>query len=203
MSLWHTHPVADLSSQDLAWKRYMSEACPHGLLLVLVDGTHVRNTHDSDFCQGGNGFRYRFIPRGELWIDEQISEDEWPLIAFHECYEAELMRGGMDYDGAHLRAKMQEDRVRHAANPRASVLRAEADQLEMEAIGHQDRGAELLAAGAGTRSEENLAAEAFTRAAELRLLLGQRRRADQLRGLAIQAIKPHYGEFVDRPIWNR
>lgn len=95
------------------WKTYLGEVCPHGREIVLVDGTHVRNNYDSDFSQGGNGYRYRFIPRRELWIDAQISPDEWPLIAFHECEESELMKMGVDYDHAHAIAKRREDKIRH------------------------------------------------------------------------------------------
>jgi len=112
---WHTTPSAARPASPAPWKRYLGEECPHGRQVVLVDGTHVRNHHDSDFSQGGNGYRYRFVPRGEIWIDEQISPDEWPFIAFHECEEAELMRGGLSYERAHDRAKKIEDYARRLA----------------------------------------------------------------------------------------
>lgn len=89
-------------------------ACPHGRKIFLVDGTHVRDRHDSDFCQGGNGYRYLFIPRGELWVDACIPAEEWELVAAHECEEAELMMRGMPYDQAHARAKRLEDAARAA-----------------------------------------------------------------------------------------
>lgn len=80
----------------------------------MVDGTYVRNNFDSDFSQGGNGFRYKFIPRKEIWIDYQISDDEWPFIIFHECHEVELMRKGWTYGKAHDAAKKLEDDRRRA-----------------------------------------------------------------------------------------
>jgi hypothetical protein len=95
------------------WKDYLGEACPHGLHVVLVDGTHVRNTHDSDFCQGGNGFAYPgFVPKSEIWVDNCMPPGERALVAFHECVEAELMRGGMSYDEAHEATKRREDEWR-------------------------------------------------------------------------------------------
>ena len=97
-----------------AWKTPLDMACPHGLSVVVVDGTYVRNNFDSDFSQGGNGFRYRFIPRGEIWIDSLMIEIEWPFIAFHECREAELMRKGWTYGRAHDTAKRLEDKYRRA-----------------------------------------------------------------------------------------
>ena len=113
MSLvWQT-TSAPTTPSSKSWKVFTGDACPHGLQIALVDGTYVRNHHDSDFSQGGNGFRYRFVSRREIWIDAQISRDEWPLIAFHECREVELMRRGMSYDQAHNIAKRLEDRLRH------------------------------------------------------------------------------------------
>jgi len=95
----------------------MGEACPHGKEFFMVNGSYVRNEYDSDWIQGGNGYRYRFCPRGELWIDECTPEEEWAYIAFHECQEAELMKGGMSYDQAHDRAKRLEDQFRRQDRP--------------------------------------------------------------------------------------
>ena len=109
---WHSIVVMPRTS-TVAWKRYLGEACPHGRQIVLVDGFHVRNMFDSDFCQGGNGYAYPdFVPKNEIWIDHCIPEEEWPLIAFHECKEAEYMKGGMSYDKAHNKVKAEEDSFR-------------------------------------------------------------------------------------------
>lgn len=114
MNDWHTYAQAS-PRLNTSWKQYLEEACPHGRAIVLVDGTYVRNHYDSDFSQGGNGYRYRFIPRGEIWIDAHIPEEEWPLIAFHECQESELMKLGWTYSRAHDRSKQLEDSYRHAS----------------------------------------------------------------------------------------
>lgn len=99
----------------MAFRKVQIATCPHGRAVMAVDGTYVRNHHDSDFSQGGNGFRYRFVPRGELWIDDAIPKVEWPYIGLHECYEAEKMKGGMDYERAHDAAKRVENKARRAA----------------------------------------------------------------------------------------
>ena len=109
---WMTTPARPpiVPEAEQTWKHPFGEACPHGRHIMLVDGTHVRNKHDSDFSQGGNGHAYPdFVPMDEIWIDEQIDPVEWPFIAFHECEEAELMEGGMSYDKAHDRVKYLED----------------------------------------------------------------------------------------------
>jgi hypothetical protein len=103
-------PVAPVA--PASWKRSLGQKCPHGLHLVAVDGTYVRNRWDSDYVQGGNGFRYRFVPKGELWIDWATPKSEWEFVFFHECYETERMRAGLSYERAHMGAKRLENKAR-------------------------------------------------------------------------------------------
>src|SRR5262249_26559428 len=68
-------------------------SCEHGLRVFLVDGTAVRNDLDSDFISGSSGV-FRFIPKGELWIDESVPEEELHFLVENECVlAAELARG--------------------------------------------------------------------------------------------------------------
>ena len=106
---WQTTPRDPPQRIAPPWKRYLGQACPHGRHVALVDGTHVRNKYDSDFCQGGNGYAYPFVPKNEIWVDAITPECEVALVAFHECEEAELMESGMSYDRAHDLVKAQED----------------------------------------------------------------------------------------------
>jgi len=109
---WQTSRIP-IEPSGFSWKEFLGEACPHGLKIALVDGTYVRNHFDSDFSQGGNGFRYRFVPRREIWLDRDINQAERPFIAFHECQESERMRSGFGYSRAHDQAKHLEDAFRH------------------------------------------------------------------------------------------
>jgi hypothetical protein len=113
--IWTSRKAAQ-SGAVLPWKESTSEACPHGLRIMLVDGTYVRDTWDSDFSQGGNGWAYGFVPKNEIWIDWCIPEEEWPFIVYHECVEVEAMRRGFTYSQAHEKAKRQEDCLRHPKN---------------------------------------------------------------------------------------
>jgi hypothetical protein len=117
---WSTTDVPPTKTREL-WKTSTGLACPHGLEIFLVDGTHIRNKWDSDFVQGGNGFRYKFCPRRELWVDASTPETEVAFVAFHECHETELMRGGMSYEDAHDRAKRLENKFRRAARGQAAA----------------------------------------------------------------------------------
>lgn len=115
--VWEMREVAPSPSRA-PWKRSMGLACPHGLEFFLVDGTFIRNNYDSDFVQGGNGARYRFCPKRELWIDESIPENEQEYVALHECYETYLMlEHGYDYDRAHNCAKRLENKFRRQDRP--------------------------------------------------------------------------------------
>ena len=109
---WQTTSIPTEHS-GVPWKKFIGEACPHGLKIALVDGTYVRNHYASDFSQGGNGFRYRFVPRKEIWLDVDINQAERAFIAFHECQEVERMRMGYGYSRAHDQAKLLEDGFRH------------------------------------------------------------------------------------------
>lgn len=133
------------------------DVCPHGLRVRLVDGTYVRNHYDSDFSQGGNGFAYKWVPKNEIWIDAQISEVEWPLIIFHECTEAELMRGGMSYDKAHDKVKRWEDQIRRAPRPTDDRNRQPLDRREaLEMISLLRPAAEYLHYNNQTRGSQTL-----------------------------------------------
>jgi hypothetical protein len=79
-----------------------------GRTVVLVDGRAVRSAFDLNFTLGGHGYRYHFIPRSEIWIDDAVVPAERPAILEHEAVEVELMADGMAYDPAHAHASRAE-----------------------------------------------------------------------------------------------
>ena len=83
-----------------------------GRAVWLVDGCAVRTRHHIDFTLGGHGHRYRFIPRGEIWIDDAVAPAERSAIVHHEAVEVELMAAGMSYAAAHARASAAEVALR-------------------------------------------------------------------------------------------
>jgi hypothetical protein len=72
----------------------------------IVDGQKVRDTKDPDFHQGGNGRAYSYVPRGEIWIERGLPDQD--AIAVHEFVELLLMSKGWNYDEAHDRANKLE-----------------------------------------------------------------------------------------------
>ncbi len=72
----------------------------HGrrLKLWLVDGMLVRTWYRIPFTQGGHDLVYKFVPKNEVWIDDDLTPAERPLVILHELHERALMARGVGYD---------------------------------------------------------------------------------------------------------
>lgn len=115
---WRTYRTLAPSKPKETWKTSLGEVCPHGNEIFLVHGPFVRNTFSSDFVQGDNHYHSpKFVPKGELWIDASMPEEEWAFVAFHECHESEAMKNGADYETAHDAAQKLEDKFRRIHRP--------------------------------------------------------------------------------------
>jgi len=82
--------------------------------VYLVDGRLVRERLDPNFCFGGHHLVYKYIPRGEVWLDDAVDAAELRFIAVHELFELELMRAGKDYTDSHDFANAAEKEARRA-----------------------------------------------------------------------------------------
>jgi hypothetical protein len=68
----------------------------------IVNGNLVRSYYKTDYAEGGHGFVYRWVPKNEIWIDDDVHQREIPFIVAHEYVEHRLMRDEkIDYDTAH------------------------------------------------------------------------------------------------------
>jgi hypothetical protein len=80
----------------------------------IVDGNQVRLKIFSSFLYGGNEQRYPFNPKGEIWIDNAISCEEFELTLAHELNERHLMaKFGWEYITAHDSSLSIEQTIRH------------------------------------------------------------------------------------------
>ncbi len=80
----------------------------------IVDGNQVRLKIFSSFLYGGNEQRYPFNPKGEIWIDNAISCEEYYLTLAHEMNERHLMaKFGWKYITAHDSSLSLEQTIRH------------------------------------------------------------------------------------------
>jgi hypothetical protein len=87
-----------------------------GLKVYLVDGLFVRNHINVDFTMGGTVQRWKFIPDGEIWIDECLHDLDQKATIRHEAKEYYEMRDkGLTYNKAHEKANVVEREYRKAA----------------------------------------------------------------------------------------
>jgi hypothetical protein len=93
----------------------------NGVQVWFVQGRLVRSCYDVEFTEGGHDYVYEFVPQDEVWIDDDIHEDERGFVLFHELHERNLMVNGMDYDTAHDAASRLE---RHYRNHLAELHEA-------------------------------------------------------------------------------
>jgi hypothetical protein len=79
----------------------------------IIDGNQVRLKIFSSFLYGGNEQRYPFNPKGEIWIDNAISCEEYYLTLAHELNERHLMaKFGWKYITAHDSSLSLEQTIR-------------------------------------------------------------------------------------------
>lgn len=84
-----------------------------GVEIWKIDGKHIRDTVDIDFVHGGHGFVYSFVPKNEVWIDNDVIPKEVEYVLLHELFERSLMAKGFDYEHAHIKASEIEKEARH------------------------------------------------------------------------------------------
>jgi hypothetical protein len=85
------------------------------LQVWVVDGSYIRGHTDEEFTNFGQHHRYPYIPKNELWIDQEAQQDERPFFIEHLLVEHDLMSRGMSYDEAIVRADRAERKERRRA----------------------------------------------------------------------------------------
>jgi hypothetical protein len=73
----------------------------------LVDGAAVRAQFSDDFVDGGNGRAYRWMPTNEIWLEDDLGDDQ-DFIELHEITEWNWMGRGEAYSQAHHKASQNE-----------------------------------------------------------------------------------------------
>jgi hypothetical protein len=100
-------------SVDGVYRYYMGKVDNYDIW--IVDGNQVRLNIFSSFLYGGNEQRYPFNPKGEIWIDNAISCEEYYLTLAHELNERHLMaKFGWKYITAHDSSLSLEQTIRHS-----------------------------------------------------------------------------------------
>jgi hypothetical protein len=85
-----------------------------GYNIWIIDGNLVRQKIYKEYLYGGNEQRYPYNPKGEIWIDNAISSEEFDLTVAHELNERHLMaKFGWTYQAAHDSSLSLEQVIRH------------------------------------------------------------------------------------------
>jgi hypothetical protein len=101
----------DNKKVDSVYRYYMGKQ--DNFDIWIVDGNVVRLKIFSSFLYGGNEQRYPFNPKGEIWIDNAISCEEYYLTLAHELNERHLMaKFGWTYIAAHDSSLSLEQTIR-------------------------------------------------------------------------------------------
>ncbi len=85
----------------------------NGVSVWIVSGRLVRSAFDIDFTEGGHDYVYEFVPQNEVWIDDDVEEEERSYVLVHELHERNLMAKGQPYSKAHADSSRVEYRCRH------------------------------------------------------------------------------------------
>lgn len=79
----------------------------------LVDGRYVRSKYDVEFTEGGHDLVYSYVPKNEIWLDDDLIAEERPYVLLHELYERLNMKQGLTYPASHNKALIIEWKARH------------------------------------------------------------------------------------------
>jgi hypothetical protein len=97
----------------------------NGISVWIVNGRLVRSVFDIDFTAGGHDYVYEFVPDKEVWIDDDIEQEERGYVLLHELHERNRMTAGLPYSKAHAESSLIECRCRHHPDQLHDALSAE------------------------------------------------------------------------------
>lgn len=80
------------------YKKRLFSKYTKNIKIWLVKGDLVRTLFYIDFTEGGHDKVYHFIPKNEIWIDDDVYKKEIPYVLIHELHERYLMGEGWEYD---------------------------------------------------------------------------------------------------------
>ncbi len=85
-----------------------------GFKIFLIDGERLRKKH-IEFTEGTNFMVQKYVPKNEIWIDENLKSKPKDLLAVvkHEVFEVIKMQKGMSYEKAHGLANKMEKKFRN------------------------------------------------------------------------------------------
>lgn len=114
------NPLLPPAAHEHLWKKL-----ENGISVWIINGRFVRSVFDIDFTAGGHDHVYEFVPAGEVWIDDAITEKERGYVLLHELHERNHMTDGTPYSEAHAESSRLEFQCRHHPDELHDALAAE------------------------------------------------------------------------------
>lgn len=100
----------------------------NGLKIWQIKGELVRDLFEIDFAGGSHHRVDSFIPKNEIWIDDDIAKDEIKFILIHELHERYWMSKGFKYHPAHVKATKVEDYCRNHPRKTEKLIEKELER---------------------------------------------------------------------------
>jgi hypothetical protein len=95
---------------------YIEKIDERGNLQVwVVDGSYIRGHIDEEFTNFGQHYSFLYIPKNELWIEQETKNDERQFFIDHLLVEHRLMGQGVPYNKALEEADKVEQKERRRA----------------------------------------------------------------------------------------
>jgi len=117
----HNQQLPDLGQiHERLWKKL-----ENGISVWIINGRLVRSVFDIDFTAGGHDHVYEYVPNNEVWIDNDVEEQERGYVLLHELHERKKMAEGWPYSKAHRESSLLESRCRHHPDQLHDALSAE------------------------------------------------------------------------------
>ena len=111
--------ITEIDQKLLNKKHYKDIKDDHGHIVkvFIVNGEYIREHIFWEYIEGGHGQVYSFIPRDEIWIDEDniTKKSDFEAILLHEIKEYQNMKyHKMSYEKAHNISNGLETKYRKA-----------------------------------------------------------------------------------------
>ena len=95
----------------------------------IINGELVRSLLYLDYGEGGHDIVYKFIPKNEIWIEDDMPSKERNFIILHELHERNWMLKGYKYIPAHKKATKIEDFARHNPSKLKKLIEEELKKI--------------------------------------------------------------------------
>ncbi len=100
------------------------------LKVWVVKGNLVRQQYQINFAEGGHDLVYHFIPKHEIWLDDDLTTKDHKFILLHELHERNLMSRGWAYSDEDKKKSKIKRSAHKSANAVEYYCRHHPEQLD-------------------------------------------------------------------------